>query len=309
MGFSLHYVQILAKDLPPFDRRKKLDVLTIGNQDCYFSYNELIQFLKKQKIQYQDCKKIILSEGFNFTNDKRSFTNFVHQKTMFECLGFDANNVFSLDYSDYENANILHDLNIPIKNHNKKFSVIIDSGSIEHIFSVNQAIKNLIYLNKPNGLIIHLSPICMINHGYYNFNHELFEDVYSLNNYKIINSQYIRWKNYRGVRKPKYYELYLNKNYFFLENANIFSSIYYGIFKNNKNKVQFKIPNQGYYNSIWNPKNDISGRNKKLDLNKYLRNFFFTVYKFSPEIFLFFYEYLYKLVINKKNLKKIKIRY
>src|SRR5262245_6947078 len=50
---------------------------------------------------------------------------------LLEILG--ANSVESLDYSDYEHATIVHDLNKPIGDNLKnRFTAVIDGGTIEH---------------------------------------------------------------------------------------------------------------------------------------------------------------------------------
>ena len=46
-----------------------------------------------------------------------------------------ARTVDALDASDYEGANILHDLNRPLPDeHKKKYSLLLDGGTLEHVF-------------------------------------------------------------------------------------------------------------------------------------------------------------------------------
>ena len=51
-----------------------------------------------------------------------------------------------MDFSDYEGANIIQDLNTLIKNHDifEKYDLIIDGGTLEHVFHVPNAFENFL---------------------------------------------------------------------------------------------------------------------------------------------------------------------
>lgn len=92
---------------------------------------------------------------------------------------FGAQVVHSIDASDYENASIVHDMNTPIGVH-EPYSVILDLGTLEHIFNVPVALDNVAALCAPGGTIMHMLPgnNCS-GHGFYQFSPELFFQVYS----------------------------------------------------------------------------------------------------------------------------------
>ena len=56
---------------------------------------------------------------------------------------FKFNNFKSLDVSSFEKADIIHNLNEPIKNHIAEFDTVIDFGTSEHVFNI--VLKALIY--------------------------------------------------------------------------------------------------------------------------------------------------------------------
>jgi hypothetical protein len=87
----------------------------------------------------------------------------------------------SLDFSDYEGANIVHDLNLPIQdNLIHRYDTVIDFGTTEHIFNVPQVLDNCSNLIKVGGKIIHILPSNNFNgHGFYQFSPELFYSYYS----------------------------------------------------------------------------------------------------------------------------------
>ena len=64
-----------------------------------------------------------------------------------------ARTVRALDYSDYQQADIVHDLNQPLppELHNR-FDALIDGGSIEHIFDIRQALTSYMALVRTGAL-------------------------------------------------------------------------------------------------------------------------------------------------------------
>jgi hypothetical protein len=65
---------------------------------------------------------------------------------------FNSKTMDSIDFSDYEGANILHDLNLPVKDSLvEQYDTLIDLGTTEHIFNVPQALDNCVKLIKVGG--------------------------------------------------------------------------------------------------------------------------------------------------------------
>jgi len=91
-----------------------------------------------------------------------------------------ARSVRSLDYSDYQQADIVHDLNQPLapELHNA-FDTLIDGGSIEHIFDIRQVLGNYMALVKTGGSIFILTTANnLCGHGFYQFSPEFFYRVF-----------------------------------------------------------------------------------------------------------------------------------
>jgi hypothetical protein len=90
-----------------------------------------------------------------------------------ECLG--VSDVNSLDYSSYEGADILHDLNQPVPANLKgRFDAVVEGGSLEHIFHFPIAVANLMQMTKVGGTIF-ASTVSnnLCGHGFYQFSPEL----------------------------------------------------------------------------------------------------------------------------------------
>ncbi|MFN6952082.1 MAG: hypothetical protein ACK4NE_05770 [Albidovulum sp.] len=94
-------------------------------------------------------------------------------ETMFRKLGF--GDIETADFSDYEGATILQDLNEPLAEELKgQFDFIFDGGTIEHVFNVPQALDNVFDMLAPGGLFISANGLNgWTGHGMYQFNPEL----------------------------------------------------------------------------------------------------------------------------------------
>jgi hypothetical protein len=89
---------------------------------------------------------------------------------------FGAVTVDSFDYSDYEGASIIHDMNLAVPGGLKnKYDCVFDGGTLEHVFNYPVAIKNCMDMLKIGGhLIIHTPCNNQFGHGLYQFSPELF---------------------------------------------------------------------------------------------------------------------------------------
>ena len=121
---------------------------------------------------------------FDIGRDKFKSLDFSieYAEPLFELMG--ADEVHSMDYSGYENADIIQDLNAawPEKLDNS-FSVIFDGGTLEHIFNFPQAIRSCMNALKPGGHFISITVANNYNgHGLYQFSPELFFRIFSKEN-------------------------------------------------------------------------------------------------------------------------------
>jgi SAM-dependent methyltransferase len=96
-----------------------------------------------------------------------------YAETFFRKIGFTT--VDSIDVSDFENATIVQDLAGALpKNLERKFDVIYDGGTCEHIFDLPTAYRNIHKMLKPGGVLIGHSPCNnWINHSFYQINPEM----------------------------------------------------------------------------------------------------------------------------------------
>jgi SAM-dependent methyltransferase len=100
----------------------------------------------------------------------------------FRVLG--AQEYVSVDRSDYEGANFLHDLNEPFPAKMRgQFDFVLDSGTLEHIFNYPAALKNSLELLRVGGHFLTATPANgHMGHGFYQFSPELFFSIFTEQN-------------------------------------------------------------------------------------------------------------------------------
>lgn len=99
-----------------------------------------------------------------------------------EFLG--ARSVDSVDYSSFEGASLIHDMNRPISEDlAERFSVVLDGGTLEHVFNFPVSIRNCMQMVRVGGHYLAITPANnFFGHGFYQFSPELYFTVLSEDN-------------------------------------------------------------------------------------------------------------------------------
>lgn len=167
MGFNIKTTELLIQS-------KKIgvdfsEVVTIGRQQMNGSFILFEKFFQQIGVFGDDFLNVI-------TRGNRYSEGFL------TWLG--AQKIDSIDASDYERATIIHDMNNPIgKSYHNSYSLVIDSGSLEHIFNFPQAIRNCMEMVKEGGHMIGVTPSNnFLGHGFYQFSPELIFRTFSPEN-------------------------------------------------------------------------------------------------------------------------------
>ena len=92
-----------------------------------------------------------------------------------------ADQVVSVDASDYEGATRVVDLNGTLPTTLRgAFSAVVDAGTLEHVFDFPAAVRNCMRMVEPNGHVLSITPANnMAGHGFYQFSPELFYRVFT----------------------------------------------------------------------------------------------------------------------------------
>jgi hypothetical protein len=166
MGLDINAVQFLIgaqKRGVAFD-----EVLMIGRQDLNVYPAKMASVLERAGLP---C------ETFKAAGKETQYS-----EPLFQSLG--ARKIFSLDASDFEGAEFVHDLNQPIRAEwRERFNVVYDGGTLEHVFNFPVALQNCMEMVKVGGrLFVHTGTNNWCGHGFYQLSPELFYRALSREN-------------------------------------------------------------------------------------------------------------------------------
>ena len=105
----------------------------------------------------------------------------------FRMLG--ARNIDSIDYSDYESASIVHDLNQPLPPELRaQYDVVFDGGTLEHVFNFPTALKSCLEMVRVGGLFVQVSNANnFMGHGFWQISPELmYRSLSEANGFEVV---------------------------------------------------------------------------------------------------------------------------
>jgi len=214
---------------------------------------------------------VLKKEGYKFNPNFK----FEYSEDLFKTLGFAE--IDSIDYSDYEGANLIHDMNIPIKDGMKgQYDLVFDGGTLEHIFNFPLALKNCMDLVKKDGLlVINTTANNYLGHGFYQFSPELFYRVFCRENgFEIISMYLVDMYNSKWTIAEDPFKLKQR-----IEIRSINPLLLFVVAKKIEDKNLFdRSPLQSDYFSAWKNNNTLSSKlnrnNKKYILKNSLKRIF-----------------------------------
>ena len=152
--------------------------IDLGSQTASINSKFILNLLNQNKLLNVYQKKFLK----NLLN-KEIFTT----KDYFTSIGFEDYKSIDINGA-YESFQFDLNKNInEVYNFDKKYDLVINNGTGEHVFNQYSLFLNFHNLTKVNGIMLNILPfIDWINHGFYNFNPIFFADLAASNNYKII---------------------------------------------------------------------------------------------------------------------------
>jgi hypothetical protein len=224
-------------------------VLTLGNQDVYATYNDLKSFFQRLDCPYSKSE-VIPSSQLGFTSLGPPFSSFVHARTLFGMMGID--DYCDIDKFDREPPMILHDMNLPVPDRMvNRFNLILDGGTIEHIFDVRQVMWNIVQMCKISGWVVHTTPVSnFIDHGLYCMSPTFFYDFYTSNGFgecvSYLLQQDVRKYPLGFLKDCPYLEFSYGMNVDDVIDHKLNTVIFFAA-KKLKTYSEVQIPNQGFY--------------------------------------------------------------
>jgi SAM-dependent methyltransferase len=197
MGIAAHLAKLLidAASRGVSFRR----TVTVGRSQLYVPEAELRQLAARLDLPAERARTVArqrFADGF-----------------LREYLG--AEETEAIDYSPYQGAGLVLDMNEPLPaGLAERFDAVVDGGSLEHVFDVRQALTNCMELVALGGhLFIDVPANNLFGHGFYQFSSELFWRVFGPENGFEVREMFVtecpftnveasrRWRSYR-VRDP-----------------------------------------------------------------------------------------------------------
>ena len=148
------------------------EILSLGRQDRSFSL--------------KDVRNINRNVGAGWTESQmEASVRDPLAETFLNLSGFKVSR--AIDASDFEGADIVHDLNLAIPTQlQETTSFFYDGGTLEHVFNVATSFKNVFDLLKVGGVALFAPPANnQCGHGFYQFSPEFFFRVLGANGFDI----------------------------------------------------------------------------------------------------------------------------
>lgn len=150
----------------------------MGDEILCFGRPEL--FLTKQYLQ-----QLVHGLSLSWTSDEIDrIVESKYGERFLERAGFRT--IRCLDASQYEGADIVHDLNKPIPATLEGVTnFLYVNGTIEHVFDIGTALHNVTRLLRVGGTVLLTGPANgQCGHGFYQFSPELFYRFFEVNGYE-----------------------------------------------------------------------------------------------------------------------------
>src|SRR5215831_5995704 len=190
-------VKLILREHPNY--RFSEPVLELGVPEIYATESEFRSWLPKLANREFDVPpgQVRIS-----TNKEAQNLRWVTSETFLKALGISE--ITSVDIPGCEHPpELIHDLNHPLPSALlNRFNLILDPGTIEHVFDFKMSLTNIVRALRVGGVIVHQVPVYDYNAGYLNINPNVMHDFYRLNGFADIKAYIIMWDQYKAFSGP-----------------------------------------------------------------------------------------------------------
>jgi len=174
----LSVLQQIRPHLPPEPK-----ICCLGYPDVLVSTEQAQQYLGAEaaaRLAYRaDSASIIAWHALEAHLDR-----VIDAESLFEVMGMKLTVV---DLVASRGGERIVDLNEPLAaDLVGAFDIVLDAGTMEHCFNVGQAVRNILAMAKVGGFVIHMNPMTMVNHGFFNFSPTFYHDFYGQNGHQLM---------------------------------------------------------------------------------------------------------------------------
>jgi len=182
MGIGIHIVEPLIRE--HCYRPVRGEVVTMGRQTVYFSPKEILRLLADHGIDTSatepgaieiDSDTIDRLPGYN----QRAL---ITDRALFRLLGVPE--IHALDRSDYEGADIIHDLSLPLPERLHTIAdFIVDGSTLDNTFNPTLTLRNYCEMLKPGGRLLALNAYSCFDTPYCIMPPMWYLDYFVMNNF------------------------------------------------------------------------------------------------------------------------------
>lgn len=155
-------------------------IATLGRQHVYVTLAEFQAMARNHGVQLADVPIELHREP------ELRARGYLSDDTLLAMLGFSR--CVRIDRSDYEAPDEVLDLNDAETPQHLigQFDVVLDSGTLEHVFDVPAVLRHCTRLVRPSGRVIHLTPSSnCLEHGFYTVSPTLYADYYAASGFDL----------------------------------------------------------------------------------------------------------------------------
>jgi hypothetical protein len=126
--------------------------------------------------------KVLQKHGFPWERYREEVAGSQYSEPFLRAIG--ATHAYSMDASDFEGAEFVHDLNTPVPPAlRNRFDTVFDGGTLEHVFNFPVGLRNCMEMLRVGGrFLMHTCANNLCGHGFYQFSPELFYRTFSAEN-------------------------------------------------------------------------------------------------------------------------------
>jgi SAM-dependent methyltransferase len=168
-----------------------------------------------------------------------------HLAKIFYAAFLDYSDLVSIDFHGTPAARAI-DLNHPVEL-GRRFDIVIDSGTAEHVFNVAQFFRTCHEVTAPGGLMLHNNPFRgWLEHGFYNFNPTFYWDVAVANRYEVL------MLVYSETQPLRIEQLLTRERVIEMARAGALgpNALLYAVYRKPRDEAPFAIPRQAYYANV-----------------------------------------------------------
>lgn len=298
MGLLTRHLYLLAAEHKKYPIRG--DVLTLGQQSVHATFSKTAAIFEKEGVSLKP-----IPSGFDTRNKipdwkGTRYDTYTNCQTVLALLG--AKSVLAADVSTYENPDIIMDFNVPVnKKYHGAFDIILDVGTLEHIFNISQALKNIKLMLRPGGtIILGTWTSGAINHGFWQICPTLFYDYFSSSGFEDLSCFMLVGSSLNYEKKAKIYQCKtpaMTQDLIFNSKTGVETMFFARKKMAPQDAMEKKNPIQSYYlaSNYWSEKTESKTKTPILKLMLWL---VFATRKWRPE----FIDMIWKGIKTKRNL-------